>query len=93
MSYKQGNDWRFLRIRPSEQGYCTVMLSKDGKRKRCTVHRLVAMAFIPNPLNLPIIEHRDDNKQNCRIDNLFWSTPKDNTLHGTYSLRRTTQRR
>ena len=49
------------------------------------VHRLVAIAFIPNPLNLPEVNHKDWNKLNCHKDNLEWSTWSDNVKHA-YSL-------
>jgi hypothetical protein len=51
-----------------------VSLSKDGKAKPFRVHRLVAVAFIPNPDNLPIINHKDENKLNNNADNLEWCT-------------------
>ena len=53
-------------------GYKNVMLSKDGGYKMTRVHRLVAEAFIPNPDNLPIINHKDENKLNNNVDNLEW---------------------
>lgn len=46
--------------------------------KKILVHRLVAMAFIDNPNDLPIVEHIDDNPQNNHYSNLMWSTQKDN---------------
>ena len=45
-------------------GYKVVNLKRNGKQKLCTVHRLVAEAFIPNPDNLPCINHKDENKTN-----------------------------
>ena len=58
-------------------GYCRCNIGKQKYR----VHRLVAEAFLPNPDNLPIVEHRDDNKQNNNVDNLFWSTQQANSQH------------
>ena len=55
-------------LKPLSFGYARVILSN----KSYSVHRLVAEAFIPNPNNLPIINHKDGNKQNNCIDNLEW---------------------
>ena len=64
--------------------YPTVHLSIGGKRKRATIHRLVAMAFIPNPDNLPQVNHKDENPCNNRADNLEWCTELYNHNYGTY---------
>ena len=55
-------------------GYPSVSLYKSGKAKNFTIHRLVASAFIPNPNNLPCINHKDEDKTNCVVDNLEWCT-------------------
>lgn len=65
----------------NQGGYCVAQLCVKGKRKGFALHRLVAKHFIPNPLNLPEVNHLDFNKENNRIDNLEWCTSKDNTLH------------
>lgn len=62
-------------------GYDAVRLSKDGKKTFFTVHRLVALTFIPNPDNLPEVNHKDGNKLNNHVDNLEWCTPSQNTQH------------
>ena len=64
-------------------GYMCVALCKDKKQKKCRVHRLVAQAFIPNPDNLPGINHKDENKTNNCVENLEWCTVKYNTNYGT----------
>ena len=63
------------------RGYKALNLSKDGKKTFFTVHRLVALTFIPNPDNLPEINHKDGNKLNNHVDNLEWCTPSQNTQH------------
>ena len=61
--------------------YMHVILSKEAKPKLQMVHRLIAIAFIPNPLNKPHINHIDNNPKNNDIKNLEWCTPKENKLH------------
>ena len=58
--------------------YEGVALSRDGETKRYAVHRLVAEAFIPNPDNLPEINHKDENPLNNQVDNLEWCTHQYN---------------
>lgn len=50
------------------------------------VHRLVAAAFIPNPSGLPVVNHKDGDKQNCRAENLEWLTHSDNMRHSWSNL-------
>ena len=64
--------------------YMNIILSVDGKRVYCLIHRLVAQAFIPNPNNLPEVNHKDKNKQNNNVANLEWCTRKEN-LEDSYS--------
>lgn len=59
------------------------MLCKNGKTKRFSVHRLVAQAFIPNPNNLPIINHKDENPSKNIVDNLEWCDYEYNNNYGT----------
>ena len=68
-------------------GYKAVMLSKNNIHKLYYIHRLVAEAFIPNPDNLPCVNHIDENKNNNCIENLEWCTRKYNTNYGTRSKR------
>lgn len=67
----------------SNKGYPLVDLYKSNKKEHCLVHRLVAIAFIPNPNNLPFINHKDENPKNNRVENLEWCTPKYNSNYGT----------
>ena len=67
-------------IKPSIQntGYYYVLLYKDGKAIRKTLHRIIAKAFIPNPDNKPQVDHINGDRTDCRIDNLRWVTPSEN---------------
>lgn len=69
------------------KGYKRVVLSKNGKTKRYFVHRLVAMTFIPNPDDLPIVNHKDENKTNNNVNNLEWCTHEYNVNYGTRNER------
>jgi len=60
------------------RGYPHITLINNGIRKVHKVHRLVAITWIPNPENKPIVNHLDENKLNCRANNLEWCTPKEN---------------
>lgn len=62
-------------------GYCSVLLQVDGLVKRANIHRLVALAFIPNPENKPQVNHKDGNKANNQVSNLEWVTHRENMKH------------
>lgn len=66
-----------------DKGYKIVSLTKDGKTKMHFVHRLVAEAFIPNPDNLPQVNHKDEDKTNNFLENLEWCTNEYNLMYGT----------
>lgn len=64
------------------RGYFEVELCKDGNGKVFKVHRLVAIAFLPNPQNLPCVNHKDENPSNNHVDNLEWCTYLYNNTYG-----------
>lgn len=70
------------------KGYLRIGLFKGGKTKFFYPHRLVAEAFIPNPNNLPCINHKDNNTKNNRMENLEWCTYKYNNSYKNHHLKR-----
>jgi hypothetical protein len=61
--------------------YKKVTLSLKGKRKNVRVHRLIAEAFLPNPDNKAVVNHKNRNTFDNRLENLEWSTQKENDQH------------
>ena len=84
-SGKQSGRW--LKPSVNKHGYLTVGLHRNGKRYRKYIHRLVAEAFIPNPLNMPQVNHKDEDKSNNYVENLEWCTAEYNSNHGTRNAR------
>lgn len=68
-------------------GYMCVNILKEGKLKNIRIHRLVADAFLPNPLNLPQINHRNEDKSDNRLENLEYCDAKYNVNYGTRTER------
>lgn len=68
--------------------YKSVDLWKDGRYHKKYIHRLLAEAFIPNPDNLPMVNHKDEDGTNNFIDNLEWCTREYNVNYGTAKERR-----
>lgn len=62
-------------------GYPMVSITKDSKQKSYYVHRLVALAFLPNPEGLPMVNHKDSDKTNNHVSNLEWCTNSHNLKH------------
>lgn len=74
---------RLLKQDKDKDGYFRVSLQCDsGKRRSFRVNRLVAIIFLPNPKNLPIVDHLDGNKENNHVDNLEWVSASENTRRG-----------
>ena len=63
------------------KGYKIIRLSNNGNRPCKAIHRLVAETFIPNPDNLPQVNHKDGNKENNSFTNLEWVTNEENSIH------------
>jgi len=75
---KEGKE---IKVRSHYKGYKRFCVHKDNVRTTILVHRAVAMAFLLNPDDLPIVNHKDLNKQHNHIRNLEWVTCKENTQH------------
>lgn len=74
---------KILKPNKDKKGYLMVGLCKQGKRKMCKVHRLVAMTFIENPNNFRELNHRDEDKTNNCVSNLEWCDRGYNVNYGT----------
>lgn len=79
---------KILKGKFAGRGYRVVNLFKDGKFKNHYIHRLVAIAFLPNPDNLPEVNHKDEDKTNNKVENLEWCSHKYNMNYGTGQQRR-----
>lgn len=89
--YKISNYGRIMSVKRSKimkyaikkNGYCQICLRKNRNKKNFLVHRLVALVFLENTNNLSQVNHKDENKENNRVDNLEWCSPKYNSNYGT----------
>lgn len=78
----RNHEGKILKPSISNNGYQRVSLSNDNvSHKHISVHRLVAEAFIDNPLNLSQVNHINENKMDNRVENLEWCTPLENLMH------------
>lgn len=90
--YHNGTYERILKPSKHTDGYPLVNFCKNRQKKWYLVHRLVAQAFIPNPNNLPCVNHKDECKTNNNVDNLEWCTRKYNSNYGT-AIQRTVEKK
>jgi len=72
---------RIMSKRQNSDGYYIAKLNLNRTSKSIPIHRLVAQAFIPNPLKLPEVNHKDCNRQNNNVNNLEWCSHYDNIKH------------
>lgn len=79
---------RFLHPMFFGNGYLRVGLSKEGEQKFFLIHRLVAEAFLPNPENFPIVNHKDGNPSNNNVSNLEWCSQEYNANYQTSTTKR-----
>lgn len=76
---------RIMQHHMSSHGYWYVRLSKLRTNKACRVHRLLAIAFLPNPDNKPEVNHKNSVRSDFRLENLEWATGSDNIKHSFIS--------
>ena len=77
----RNKDGMILKPYMNNKGYFKISLQEGRKAIKKRIHRLVAIAFVPNPKNLPQVNHMDGNKQNNSYTNLEWVTNKENLIH------------
>lgn len=78
---------RILKPHKHRGGYLLINLCKSGTMRTDLIHRLVANSFLPNPQNLPCVNHKDEDKTNNAISNLEWCTYEYNNNYGTRNER------
>ena len=78
LNYKNTGKERIMKPHDNGRGYLRVVLCKEGKGKQCRINRLVAQAFLPNPDNLPEVNHIDQCRTNNNVENLEWCTTQYN---------------
>lgn len=74
----------FMKTRKNPEGYPTLNLKNSEKRVTASIHRLVAIHYIPNPDNKPHVDHKNRIRDDYRIENLRWVTPTENNLNIGY---------
>lgn len=75
-------------VRKCHDGYYRLDLHKNGVKKTYYIHKLVALAFLPNPNNYTVVNHKDENKENNYVDNLEWCTIGYNNLYSVNSRKK-----
>lgn len=85
---KQRVEEKILTPHDCGRGYCQVKFCVNGVRSQPSLHRLIAEAFIPNPDNLPQVNHIDGDKLNNHVDNLEWCTCAENSQHRSRVLKK-----
>ena len=78
LNYRKQKCAKNLTPKTNNKGYLWVELSRDGGRQCFLIHRLVGEAFIKNPYNFKVINHKDENPKNNRVENLEWCTQSGN---------------
>lgn len=84
LNWHNSNKTKILNLKPDKDGYVRLRIKRE---KTFKIHRLVAMAFIPNPSNFPYINHKNEIKDDNRAENLEWCTAQYNILYNGNSKR------
>ena len=87
LNYHNFHIKKILNLRKNRKGYLIIALCYNGKKLLTFAHRLVAMAFIPNPQNLPQVNHKDENKENNCVNNLEWCDCLYNNNYGSRNIK------
>lgn len=87
LNYNRTGEEKIMKGTKNNKDYFTVSLCKEGKTKTFSIHRLVATAFLPNPNNLPQVNHRNEDKTDNRVENLEYCDSKYNNNYGTRNER------
>lgn len=88
---KHNANGRIRHLHKNSKGYWTITFTKDKQHFTLGVHQVIAKTFIPNPNNLPQINHKDEDQLNNRVDNLEWCTGKYNANYGGFQQRKSVQ--
>ena len=87
LNFKNTNTVQIMTLSMARNGYLIARLMKDGRKYHVLVHRAVAMAFLDNPHQFPVINHKDECKTNNSVENLEWCTQSYNIKYGTATSR------
>jgi hypothetical protein len=78
---KGTNNSKYLKPNLGNNGYLSILLRNKGNDKKFTIHRLIAVHFLPNPHNLPVVDHIDRNRTNNNLTNLRWASLTENAAN------------
>lgn len=87
LNYKNSGKDRDLSIQVKKNQVCCISVLIDGRCRTLSVHRLVAITFLPNPNNYPCVNHKDENRLNNNVDNLEWCSYEYNNNYMTRNRR------
>ena len=85
LNYRRTGKEKIIKGSKNNSGYLSVTLSKKGKMNPYLIHRLVAQAFLDNPDNLSQVNHKNELKDDNRVENLEWCSPQHNINYGTHN--------